>query len=549
MSSDSSAVGKETNVNASTAANVPSADSSDSAGKRPLKQSATSAALWSYSKQWSSKGFSRVFSKVFGPSNAQAKDAAHEKKSSGSQHTAFESEQSPLEGIPTEKGEQPTESPVAAKVVELTDVDLTSDNQDIAVQTLMNLKRHAPSLPEPSQDSRNPTAKQIKITASSINEKKVDSRKLLRKNRSWGETPPTHREFRPKKEVLYRPLSVNDLVTKRQEILSAVALVTRTLMSGSYPSPYKTSEVTTKLADDSASTTLHMTHMSAVCASLEKFTNDIIIPSFVGELHSTLVPESIDAEVSIGSETGASENRSTGVNDTSNLHDNVLRAFFGTLLLLREVLVQNFDNVFGPYAASGLPIGDQIALSKNDVEIDNLSKQIFVTAIILTGISIFFGDEGDDGSRDQSEELIQAFFKCVWNYEYVFSRYMCALRLFIIVAHIRRMRSDSRGHSEFVNCLQIVGGDTVAVFPNQQQMNDVERVAWQLSCNFQRSLHPLYRQAINRLPRSSIVESKGQSHGDLEGHQNGVMHVPTPTAVHISILKIQSKSSTPDSRM
>jgi hypothetical protein len=415
MSSDASARGNEQTTDVSTVDS-----SSVLADNRSRTASKTSSALWNYSKQWSSKGFSRVFSKVFGPSSSQsaAKDAIPEKKPAEPQCAAIETKQS-------EKEEPLIDTSVAGKIVDCTDVDLSSDNQDIAVQTLMNLKRHAPSSKDPSQGSLKPIAKKTKNVVSAAAETKVHGRKLRGKNRGLDDLSPTHSELRPTKEVLYRPLSVNDLVTKRQEILSAVALVSRTLMSGSYPSPYKASfnersdeESSLGIMDSTVSTTLHVTHMSAVCASLEKFTNDIIIPSFVGELHSTLVPESIDTEESIGVDIGATEHRTSDANETSTRPDTVLRAFFGTLLLLREVLVQNFDTVFGPYAASGIPIKEQIA-SKTESEIDQLSKQIFVTAIILTGISIFFGGVGDDGSRDQSEELIQSFFKCIGNYEYV----------------------------------------------------------------------------------------------------------------------------------
>jgi hypothetical protein len=38
-----------------------------------------------------------------------------------------------------------------------------------------------------------------------------------------------------------------------------------------------------------------------------------------------------------------------------------------------------------------------------------------------------------------------------------------------------------------------------ATFPNQQKMNDIEHMAWTISCNYQRTLHPIYINHINRI--------------------------------------------------
>jgi hypothetical protein len=113
---------------------------------------------------------------------------------------------------------------------------------------------------------------------------------------------------------------------------------------------------------------------------------------------------------------------------------------------------------------------------------------------------------------------------------------------FIFLLCSSRILSGSRGHSEFANCLQIVDERTVAVFPNQLQMNEIEHIAWQLSCNFQRSRHPLYHQAMNRLHRPSISASNTTIREHRHEDHKVLMHVPAPTAVHISILKIQSKT-------
>ena len=400
------------------------------------KQSApSSAALWSYSKQLSSRGFSRAFAKVFGPPASTAKD---EKAQSNT--PIEETNHSSINDDDDDRKEH-ADSGLSHSIVDAEMADGTlrgeegPDNQDLAVQTLLNLKRDHSQ--DPSHIYAKPTAKKAKPSAQRVNQKPLPGEKLPRKNTRTKASSSRTESTRSPKEVLYRPLSVNDLVSQRQEILSAVALVTRTLLSGSYPSPYKVS-LSGYTNDESISrptndtTTLHVTHMRAVCASLEKFTNDIIIPSFVGELHSTLVPESFltDADLSFvdpgskhANSDAAKERKETeATNKASTLKDSVLRAFFGTLVLLREVLVQNFDSVFGANAASGLPLEEQLNDSNGESMIDVLSKQIFVTAIVLTGISIFFGGNCDDTKRDQSEELIQAFFTCIDKYEYVWCR-------------------------------------------------------------------------------------------------------------------------------
>ena len=101
-------------------------------------------------------------------------------------------------------------------------------------------------------------------------------------------------------------------------------------------------------------------------------------------------------------------------------------------------------------------------------------------------------------------------------------------------------------------------------------MNDAEHLAWVLSCNYQRTLHPIYRNYINRFEEvrrrqrqficntlnnvgiidTDVVSTKASSddHGNnssMTSQRNisGLKVVsPKPTAVHISILKIQAKT-------
>ena len=82
----------------------------------------------------------------------------------------------------------------------------------------------------------------------------------------------------------------------------------------------------------------------------------------------------------------------------------------------------------------------------------------------------------------------------------------------------------------------------MAVFPNKQQMNDVERSAWRVSCNFQRSIHPLYKRRLETLKQQKRSLTSDQSSDDENGvkRRRMIAQIPKPTAVHVSILKIQS---------
>ena len=74
-------------------------------------------------------------------------------------------------------------------------------------------------------------------------------------------------------------------------------------------------------------------------------------------------------------------------------------------------------------------------------------------------------------------------------------------------------------------------------------MNEIEHRAWQLSCNFQRSRHPLYHQAMNRLELPGFDVDEAYHPGVLKERRKAMMRIPASTAVHISILKIQTTSN------
>ena len=118
-----------------------------------------------------------------------------------------------------------------------------------------------------------------------------------------------------------------------------------------------------------------------------------------------------------------------------------------------------------------------------------------------------------------------------------------------------------------------------AIFANRHPMNDNEHLAWTISCNYQRTMHPIFIHHINRIEEAKrkqrqfiyntlnnlctdgvvdVASTNTAVRGRTEYHSsnnhvsvsattqqsNSVMKFISPkaTAVHISILKIQSKN-------
>ena len=262
---------------------------------------------------------------------------------------------------------------------------------------------------------------------------------------------------------MYRPATHIDLQIQFQQIQDAVASVTQTLRSSAYPalfmnhvddypinndgtnqnilslwpSPYRTLDSKNvspnqPLPPNSANSMIqHHTHMSSVCASIEKFANDVIQPAILTELGHTLVVDVL--------RTGRDSSNSN-VNTSLDNKVGSSRAFFGTLLLLRELLIQNIHAIFGPSVMmslsnntqqedgpSSLPTNDtkpaSVSLSLSEVQ--EFEKQIFVSAIILTGLQNVATNghqyKCNDGSNKAhtAESMMDAFLCCMDMYEYV----------------------------------------------------------------------------------------------------------------------------------
>ena len=100
---------------------------------------------------------------------------------------------------------------------------------------------------------------------------------------------------------------------------------------------------------------------------------------------------------------------------------------------------------------------------------------------------------------------------------------------------------DSRGEDEFADSLEVVDSSVMAVFPNRQRMGGYERLSWKVSCNFQRERHPLIRLQKARRRKIACLAAPRRHEG------TPFDRVPAPTAVHVSILKMQPKSESPGS--
>jgi len=188
------------------------------------------------------------------------------------------------------------------------------------------------------------------------------------------------------------PLSKEE---KGRQVSSAAALVSRSLVVGTWPSPYRSFKASESTRN---SYEVHHTHMSMVGASLEKFANDVIKPALTRDADSA-------------------KNQKQATNESANQppkNNKNLRVFLASLVMFRELLCQNAGSIFGPHSMlTGLEddFGDTKVKSANDTEKEEMaffSLQVLATAIILTGLS----DIGDT-----AEQVKEEFLDLVASYE------------------------------------------------------------------------------------------------------------------------------------
>lgn len=181
------------------------------------------------------------------------------------------------------------------------------------------------------------------------------------------------------------------LKKSRAEIQSASALVSRSLLNGLWPSPYRSLEPARIFNRKSEEYNAHSEHMSMVGVSIETFTNDIISPAIVEEIQNC--PE---------------EKRSEP------------RAYLATLLYLREILVLNAATIFGPSAfLTGLEPDFSVVRSTDDnsMPVEDaamLTVRMLATAVVIDGLSQLGVESGE---KDLAEELTVYFLDTVEKYE------------------------------------------------------------------------------------------------------------------------------------
>jgi hypothetical protein len=223
-------------------------------------------------------------------------------------------------------------------------------------------------------------------------------------------------------------------------ILRASKLVSTALQTGTWPSPYCTFVRSQSIDANNDST-------ASARVSASKTTNNSSTPAsspsvFVcdnqaHDAHMTKVADSIDLLTTEIIQPNVLQELKQAYDPTVHTDENQLesRAFLGTLLLLREVLMQNKVEIFGPdpEESEDLPNSSQRSLDDSSrggggttrdtctartgtahwTPCSIISRQILATTVILTGL----GEVDDDGQL--SGDLCDAFLDLAETYEYV----------------------------------------------------------------------------------------------------------------------------------
>lgn len=196
-------------------------------------------------------------------------------------------------------------------------------------------------------------------------------------------------------------VSVSDRLLSQQTIMNTVAMVCSSLRNGPWPSLVRTLDPrmsVTGIGDTLQARNLHLEHMSIVSASLDQFCRDVVIPSFLGD-------------------EGHTRPRSQPLNQK--------RLFLGTLLLLREVMVQNAESIFGQsalltgrepdFGADHSAGNDHNFDSGDQGETSLFSAKVLVTSVILAGLMESNTVESEDVRMDSS--ICDEFLAVVQDYD------------------------------------------------------------------------------------------------------------------------------------
>jgi hypothetical protein len=246
--------------------------------------------------------------------------------------------------------------------------------------------------------------------------------------------------------------------TLKTQVMSAASTVARSLNIGPWPSPFLSLEPAAESSENNSSSVLHSQHMGVVAASIQQFAHDVVLRSMEIE-----VPDKA----------------------------NESKAFLGTMLILREVLTQNGEGIFG--SLGPLLVADSTDSSlghEQDQETTVLSYQVLATSVILAGLDAFQGP--------WSEKLATDFLCMVDGYD-----------------------NDSDEVAEYMIA---VDQDTAVTLSSGREMCPEERLAWQLSTNLHRDDHPV------------IQRKRGIENADGSWKARKI-EIAKPNACHISILE------------
>jgi hypothetical protein len=253
--------------------------------------------------------------------------------------------------------------------------------------------------------------------------------------------------------------------TLKTQVMSAASTVARSLNLGPWPSPFLSLDAAGAVENKSANSTklsassLHSQHMSVVAASIQQFAYDVILRSMELE-----IPDKA----------------------------NESKAFLGTMLILREVLTQNGEGIFGS-VASLVEDDDSKDGSYGDEtnqEAKILSHQVLATSVILAGLEAFQGP--------WSEKLSTDFLCMIDGYD-----------------------NDSDEVAEY---MVAVDQSTAVTLSGGREMSVEERLAWQLSTNLHRDDHP-------------VIKRKREIENAETSWKARKIEVALPNACHISILE------------
>jgi hypothetical protein len=239
--------------------------------------------------------------------------------------------------------------------------------------------------------------------------------------------------------------SIGDHVT------TAASIVIHSLQEGPWPSPFLSFDPASVHARDSDDYRLHFEHFQVVGESLRQFSQDVIAESMLlvtVETRRCETPGNVDPV-------------------------DLDRVFFGSLLILREVLAQNAERIFGP---SVLKVFEQAAVSDGSLESIEEAFQYtlntLASAVITAGLHVF-DQSRDDGESTTANSAAERFLHLVQRYD--------------------------NGDSEIVNCLKWVGIDGPDDSLNQSFSHasasdaDADSFAWHLSMRLHTELHPSYQ--------------------------------------------------------